>query len=150
MATFGTPFAGNSDACNALRCAQAMLGSVDELNLDRDQDVVAEVAFLRKDDIADETAVPCERIHWKCRRDIRTRRAGQTEARLSVHQHANFTRRNSVRRQAPPSEPGYPVERRLAGDVEREMQGVAPLTAASVGLGSASPEGLAQTPVIFR
>jgi adenylate cyclase len=35
MATFGTPFAGNSDACNALRCAQAMLDSVDELNRER-------------------------------------------------------------------------------------------------------------------
>jgi adenylate cyclase len=35
MATFGTPFAGNSDAGNALRCAQAMLDSVDELNRER-------------------------------------------------------------------------------------------------------------------
>jgi adenylate cyclase len=35
MATFGTPFAGDRDACNALRCAQAMLASVDELNLER-------------------------------------------------------------------------------------------------------------------
>jgi adenylate cyclase len=35
MATFGTPFAGDRDACNALRCAQAMLDSVDELNLER-------------------------------------------------------------------------------------------------------------------
>ncbi|MBI5319203.1 adenylate/guanylate cyclase domain-containing protein [Bradyrhizobium sp.] len=35
MATFGTPFAGNSDAGNALRCAQAMLDSVDELNHER-------------------------------------------------------------------------------------------------------------------
>jgi adenylate cyclase len=35
MATFGTPFAGNSDACNALRCAQAMLASVDDLNCER-------------------------------------------------------------------------------------------------------------------
>jgi adenylate cyclase len=35
MATFGTPFAGDCDACNALRCAQAMLVSVDELNLER-------------------------------------------------------------------------------------------------------------------
>ena len=26
MATFGTPFAGDSDAGNALRCAQAMIG----------------------------------------------------------------------------------------------------------------------------
>ena len=31
MATFGTPFASNSDAVNALRCAQAMIGSIDEL-----------------------------------------------------------------------------------------------------------------------
>ena len=35
MATFGTPFASDSDAVNALRCAQAMIGSIDELNLDR-------------------------------------------------------------------------------------------------------------------
>ena len=35
MATFGTPFAGHSDAGNALRCAQAMLDSVDELNRER-------------------------------------------------------------------------------------------------------------------
>ena len=35
MATFGTPFAGDCDACNALRCAQAMLDSVDELNRER-------------------------------------------------------------------------------------------------------------------
>jgi adenylate cyclase len=35
MATFGTPFAGDCDACNALRCAQAMLASVDELNRER-------------------------------------------------------------------------------------------------------------------
>jgi adenylate cyclase len=32
MATFGTPFAGASDAGNALRCAQAMVDSIDELN----------------------------------------------------------------------------------------------------------------------
>jgi len=32
MATFGTPFPGHSDASNALRCAQAMLGSIDEWN----------------------------------------------------------------------------------------------------------------------
>ena len=32
MATFGTPFAGDCDAGNALRCAQAMIGSIDELN----------------------------------------------------------------------------------------------------------------------
>jgi adenylate cyclase len=35
MATFGTPFAGDRDAGNALRCAQAMIGSMDELNLER-------------------------------------------------------------------------------------------------------------------
>jgi adenylate cyclase len=35
MATFGTPFTGDSDAGNALRCAQAMLGSIGELNLER-------------------------------------------------------------------------------------------------------------------
>jgi adenylate cyclase len=35
MATFGTPFAGDSDAVNALRCAQAMLSSIDELNQQR-------------------------------------------------------------------------------------------------------------------
>ena len=35
MATFGTPFASNSDAGNALRCAQAMIGSIDELNFER-------------------------------------------------------------------------------------------------------------------
>lgn len=37
MATFGTPFAGVSDACNALRCAQAMIVTVAELNRQRDQ-----------------------------------------------------------------------------------------------------------------
>jgi len=36
MATFGTPFAGDSDAGNALRCAQAMLDSMDELNRERE------------------------------------------------------------------------------------------------------------------
>jgi adenylate cyclase len=36
MATFGTPFAGDCDACNALRCAQAMLYSVGELNRERE------------------------------------------------------------------------------------------------------------------
>ena len=36
MATFGTPFAGDLDAVNALRSAQAMLASVDELNLERE------------------------------------------------------------------------------------------------------------------
>jgi adenylate cyclase len=35
MATFGTPFVSNADAGNALRCAQSMLGSIDEMNLDR-------------------------------------------------------------------------------------------------------------------
>ena len=35
MATFGTPFPGASDAGNALRCAQAMLGAIDELNVNR-------------------------------------------------------------------------------------------------------------------
>ena len=35
MATFGTPFAGERDASNALLCAQAMIGSIDELNQER-------------------------------------------------------------------------------------------------------------------
>ena len=35
MATFGTPFPGHSDAGNALRCAQAMLAAIDELNRER-------------------------------------------------------------------------------------------------------------------
>ena len=35
MATFGTPFTSDSDAGNALRCAQAMIGSMDEWNLER-------------------------------------------------------------------------------------------------------------------
>jgi adenylate cyclase len=35
MATFGTPFPGHSDAGNALRCAQAMLTAIDELNRER-------------------------------------------------------------------------------------------------------------------
>ena len=35
MATFGTPFTGDCDAGNALRCAQAMIASMDELNLER-------------------------------------------------------------------------------------------------------------------
>ena len=35
MATFGTPFTSDRDAGNALRCAQAMIGSIGELNLDR-------------------------------------------------------------------------------------------------------------------
>lgn len=37
MATFGTPFAGECDAGNALRCAQAMIASMQELNLERQQ-----------------------------------------------------------------------------------------------------------------
>ena len=36
MATFGTPFAGASDASNALRCAQAMMASVDRWNGERE------------------------------------------------------------------------------------------------------------------
>jgi adenylate cyclase len=35
MATFGTPFTSDQDAGNALRCAQAMIGSISELNRDR-------------------------------------------------------------------------------------------------------------------
>jgi adenylate cyclase len=35
MATFGTPFAGASDAANALRCAQAMMAAVDRWNGER-------------------------------------------------------------------------------------------------------------------
>jgi len=35
MATFGTPFMGERDAGNALLCAQAMIGSIDELNRER-------------------------------------------------------------------------------------------------------------------
>jgi adenylate cyclase len=35
MATFGTPFTSDRDAGNALRCAQAMIGSIGELNLER-------------------------------------------------------------------------------------------------------------------
>jgi adenylate cyclase len=35
MATFGTPFSGERDAGNALLCAQAMIGSIDELNRER-------------------------------------------------------------------------------------------------------------------
>ncbi|WP_291853783.1 adenylate/guanylate cyclase domain-containing protein [Bradyrhizobium sp.] len=37
MATFGTPFTGDRDAVNALRCAQAMIGSIDALNLERNK-----------------------------------------------------------------------------------------------------------------
>jgi len=35
MATFGTPFTSETDARNALRCAQAMIGSIGELNRER-------------------------------------------------------------------------------------------------------------------
>jgi adenylate cyclase len=35
MATFGTPFAGDADALNALRCARGMIGSIAELNRER-------------------------------------------------------------------------------------------------------------------
>lgn len=35
MATFGTPFPGACDAGNALRCAQTMLGAIDDLNRER-------------------------------------------------------------------------------------------------------------------
>jgi class 3 adenylate cyclase len=35
MATFGTPFAGDADAGNALRCAQAMLTTVEQWNAER-------------------------------------------------------------------------------------------------------------------
>ena len=35
MATFGTPFAGEADAGNALRCAHAMIETIDELNRER-------------------------------------------------------------------------------------------------------------------
>jgi adenylate cyclase len=35
MATFGTPFAGESDALNALRCARGMIASIAELNRER-------------------------------------------------------------------------------------------------------------------
>jgi len=35
MATFGTPFAGDADASNALRCAQAMMTAVDTWNGER-------------------------------------------------------------------------------------------------------------------
>src|SRR6202012_4779916 len=36
MATFGTPFAGDADAGNALRCAQAMLATIAQWNAERD------------------------------------------------------------------------------------------------------------------
>jgi adenylate cyclase len=35
MATFGTPFTGESDALNALRCAKGMIASIDEMNQER-------------------------------------------------------------------------------------------------------------------
>jgi adenylate cyclase len=35
MATFGTPFAGDSDALNALRCARGMIAAIAELNRER-------------------------------------------------------------------------------------------------------------------
>jgi adenylate cyclase len=35
MATFGTPFTGDSDALNALRCARGMIASIAELNKER-------------------------------------------------------------------------------------------------------------------
>ena len=35
MATFGTPFTSDCDAGNALRCAQAMIGSIGGFDLDR-------------------------------------------------------------------------------------------------------------------
>ncbi len=35
MATFGTPFAGDADAINALRCARAMIRSVEQWNAER-------------------------------------------------------------------------------------------------------------------
>src|SRR5262249_22927687 len=35
MATFGTPFAGETDASNALRCAQAMMAAADRWNAQR-------------------------------------------------------------------------------------------------------------------
>ena len=35
MATFGTPFTGDSDAVNALRCAKGMIDSIEELNRQR-------------------------------------------------------------------------------------------------------------------
>ena len=35
MATFGTPFAGDADALNALHCARAMMRSVDDWNAER-------------------------------------------------------------------------------------------------------------------
>jgi adenylate cyclase len=36
MATFGTPFTGDADAGNALRCAQAMLATIAQWNAERD------------------------------------------------------------------------------------------------------------------
>jgi adenylate cyclase len=43
MATFGTPFTGEHDAGNAWLCAQAMIGSIDELNRDRDRRAVPSI-----------------------------------------------------------------------------------------------------------
>jgi len=37
MATFGTPFVGEADASNALRCAQAMMAAADRWNAERKQ-----------------------------------------------------------------------------------------------------------------
>jgi adenylate cyclase len=37
MATFGTPFSGNSDAWNGLKCAQAMIAAVAEFNRERER-----------------------------------------------------------------------------------------------------------------
>ena len=37
MATFGTPFAGESDAGNALRCARSMMASVADMNRERER-----------------------------------------------------------------------------------------------------------------
>jgi adenylate cyclase len=36
MATFGTPFVGEADASNALRCAQAMIAAADRWNTERE------------------------------------------------------------------------------------------------------------------
>jgi adenylate cyclase len=37
MATFGTPFSGNSDAWNGLKCAQAMIAAVADFNRERER-----------------------------------------------------------------------------------------------------------------
>jgi hypothetical protein len=47
-----------------------LAGAIDELDLDRDRDVVAEAAFRWKNDIPDKAAVPCERIYRKCGGDV--------------------------------------------------------------------------------